>query len=165
MKKLLILIAVLITAIAVGSLFEKTVNEVRVSGTSNFGDISLTGNLTTGGSYATTTSSSSNSVLFERDIMGYSTVVVTGASSTATTVVKLPATSTITTLIPNSGDTYRFTIVNATTTGVSTLTLTTNTGITMRLASSTPIIPVNGNAEVTLIRKSNTDVIANVQNY
>jgi len=35
----------------------------------------------------------------------------------------------------------------------------------MRVASSTPIVPVNGNAVVTLIRKANTDVIANVENY
>jgi len=163
MKNLLIVsIALAIIALSF-TVFSK--EAIRVSGTSNFSDITLTGNLTTGGSYATTTSSSSNSVLFERDISGYSVIVVTGASSTATTVLKLPATSTITNLIPNSGDTYRFTIVNATTTGVSTLTITTNTGIAMRVASSTPIVPVNGNAVVTLIRKANTDVIANVENY
>ena len=163
MKKILILIVLATIGFLVGTSLSK--QEVRVSGTSNFSDIALTGNLTTGGIYSTTTSSTTNSILAERDIAGYATIVVTGASSTGTTVLKLPTVSSLSTLIQNSGDTYRFTIVNATTTGSSTLTVTTNTGVTMRMASSTPIIPVNGNAEVTLIRKNSTEAIANVQTY
>lgn len=139
---------------------------VSFAGTSNFGDITLSGNLTRGGYYATTTSSSTNATLAQSEIRGYSTIVVTGASSTATNTLKLPASSTLAAsfpevaLIPNTGDQYSFAIVNATTTGASTITVTTNTGITLSKATSTAIIPVGGTGTVNLIRKANTDVIA-----
>lgn len=121
------------------------------------GETSLQG-LTQGGGVLELATSTGTTVLTEAQMLAsnYIRVMVnTGTTATLT----LPATSTMTTLIPNAGDSRDFCIENATS---STMALTIAAGTGIRLVASTNAMDVIDETEVsciTFIRESDTDVL------
>lgn len=119
--------------------------------------------LTEGGldSIATT---STNYTLLQSDFLNNSLIAFT-ANGGATTI-NLPASSTLTTFIPNPGDISSDVIYAASTTGGINLTVSGGTGTTLLSASSTAIIPPTKVANLKFIRLPNSsiDVIMSVAN-
>lgn len=103
--------------------------------------------------YATTTTTAT---LLNTELNGYSVISVTpnGASLTLT----LPATSTLTTFVPNAGDNTTVFVRNATTTAGVNLTLAAGTGMTLKMATSTNALTPGSLAKLIFIRKTNTDM-------
>lgn len=81
------------------------------------------------------------------------------------TTLTLPASSTLSTLIPVDGNWTEKTIENATTTSGISITLAAGTGITLQTASTTgaKIDPKKG-AFLRLLRLANTDIMAYLSN-
>ena len=78
--------------------------------------------------------------------------------------LSFPASSTLSALIPNSGDTREIFIRNASTTAAMDLTISGGTGVLLKTASSSNIVLGDTDganyAIVRLIRKANTDIEA-----
>jgi len=81
--------------------------------------------------------------------------------------LSFPASSTLTSFIPTSGQTRTLFIRNATTTASIDLTISGGTGVLLKNASSSPSAPtISGDTDganygvITLIRKANTDIEA-----
>lgn len=73
----------------------------------------------------------------------------------------LPATSTLTTIIPNAGDVRQYYFQNASTTAAATITFAAGTGIDLQFAEATGgDLVLNGLdwAKLTFIRQADTDV-------
>lgn len=118
-------------------------------------------------SYSNATSTVATSYTVEQaDILNYDTMLLTlnKADSTFT----LPATSTLTAMVPTAGDRQDFCIYNATTTAGIDLTIAAGTGIDLEVASSTntgavsaPVLTILGGSTgcFSFIRKTNTDIL------
>lgn len=129
-----------------------TCNGFRVSAG---GAITASSTSASGGNLSTTTGATASTTLVASDLL-YSTMhvnpnLVVGATLT------LPATSTLTSYLPNVGDTVRFNIVNATTTTVY-ITLAGGTGTILQSQSSTTRIYPTQSGMLFAVRKSNTDI-------
>ncbi len=134
---------------------------------------SMSGLLTLDGgllhSYASATSSTATSVtLKQADIVNFDTVLYT--PTVAAVTVTFPASSTLTSMVPNAGDTQDQCWINATSTAAATITFAEGTGVILQVASSTTNIgdqPVRagGTACFHFIRKTNTDINAVFTRY
>lgn len=107
-------------------------------------------------SYPNSTSTSATTyTLVEADILHYNTVLITLSGGAAT--FTLPATSTITNLVPNAGDMEEQCWIPAT----NTLTFAAGTGIDLETASSSPtdLTILAGNTGcLKYIRQADTDI-------
>lgn len=72
----------------------------------------------------------------------------------------LPASSTLSSFLPNASDCRDLTIINATTTAGASFTLGGGTGTLLRKASSTAAVLPGGAALLRVCRKADTDLIA-----
>lgn len=128
---------------------------------SSDGALTSASTITSGGILSTTTSLS---ITLKQSDLGYSTISEVPIVGSIT--LTLPASSTLTSFIPNSGDRTYVTLVNATTTNAINLTIAGNTGTILTNSSTTAVIPAalkngvltNGVANLLFIRKPNTDV-------
>lgn len=128
----------------------------------NFTNVEIEGYLfvgdtfTRGGLLATSTVATSTGALKERDL-SYSTIFVDHPAGALT--YTLPASSTVTSLIPNAGDRIEVLIFNN---GTTTITVAGSTGTALKSASSTAVINANGIGILNLVRKPNTDISASI---
>lgn len=114
-------------------------------------------------SYTLSTTTPASMTLRESDIL-YSTILVTPTVGAAT--LTLPASSTLTTIVPTAGDRARLVIVNASTTAGQALTIAGGTGVLLSKATTTATILSGGQGVgiIEFIRKTNTDIVANFIN-
>lgn len=166
----------------------QSVSKVLVGGVTNYDTIettALTVGTNCGNDYSTCTGASISSVgkIIEAGVLSTTTSVSTVlqptdlAYSTINMVpivgditITLPATTTsgMSTFLPNAGDKTTIEFVNATTTQVANITLAGNTGVLLTNASTSAVLRasfkngtfVNGVGHLLLIRKSNTDISA-----
>lgn len=121
-----------------------------------------TNTLTTSGTINSTSTSGTANTLTQFDLNGFSEVAVTINVSTLTWT--LPASSTLTTFIPLSGNKTIITFANATTTAAANLTLAGGTGTFLSTASSTRNVNSDRSAELSCVRLPSTDVQCNLLN-
>lgn len=107
-------------------------------------------------SSANSTSTPASMTMRESDFAGYSSLLITPTVGAVT--MTLPASSTISTLIPSTGDWVDFTVVNATTSAFA-ITFAGATGVTLQQASSTLVLGNQQIAVLRLIRLASTDII------
>ncbi len=75
----------------------------------------------------------------------------------------LPASSTMSDIIPNVGDYRTFFIRNATTTPDAIVILAAGTGWDVEMGTSTPTIYVDDHLIIEMVRKNNTDIFAKIR--
>lgn len=75
--------------------------------------------------------------------------------------LSLPASSTLSSIVPNASDCRDITIINATSTAGASFTLAGGTGTLLRKASTTAAVLPGGAAVLRVCRKADTDIIAN----
>ena len=112
-----------------------------------------------GGIYATSTNGSA-STLLSTDIATNNIVDMTWNFAAGT--LTLPATSTMSNIAPNPGDSRTIWIRNASPTAATSTTIAAGTGMTLKLAaSSTPLLvgdtDADNTARIEFVRKSDTD--------
>jgi len=178
-SKILWGVAVVALIIATIGLFTPVVSTVSglVSGTTNYDSLELSSLFTSNGgilkSYTNASSSVTTGTLAQADILNYDTLLLTPSGAAATKTLTLPATSTLTSMVPTAGDQQDLCIYNATGTAASTITLAAGTGIDLeRVATSTTsgaagvlVIPANGYACLKFIRQTDTDIGALMTSY
>ena len=123
---------------------------------------SMSGLLTLDGgtlkSSTNSTSTTATSYTFvQADLLNYDTMLMTPNVGDLT--LTLTASSSLTSLVPNTGDTYELAIVNASTTAGIDITLAGGTGTLLRKATTTATILANSVGILQFIRKANTDII------
>lgn len=106
--------------------------------------------ITVGRQYATTTNQSAVTLL-NTELIGYSNIRIFASTSSVT--VTLPASSTLSTFVPNAGDMTTVVFKNATTTAGINLGLVAGSGLSLIKASSTATTTANGLIEAIFIRK------------
>lgn len=115
----------------------------------------------TQGGGITATTSSTTAILLATDIDTENVVEVTPANGATT--LTLPATSTMTNIIPNAGDTRTIWIRNATTSASTGLTIAAGTGMTLKNGASSTALLVgdtdgDNTMRVDMVRKSDSDI-------
>jgi len=128
------------------------------SGTLDVSGETVVEGLTSGNGVFNLATSTGTTVLTEANLLAYNYIrMMVNTGSTA--ALTFPATSTMTTLLPNAGDSRDFCIENATS---STMALTITAGAGIRLVASTNAMDVIDETEVsciTFIRESDTDIL------
>jgi hypothetical protein len=126
------------------------------------GNLTTTGTLTTATSVTTgninsTSTTATSQTLVQGDLSGYSMLAIT--PNTGALTLTLPASSTLTSLIPNAGNRFSIDFYNATGTAAATITVSTGTGITLEKATTTAIASKHiGRLEFT--RLPTSDIVA-----
>jgi len=77
----------------------------------------------------------------------------------------LPASSTLTSLIPNTGDRKTITFDNTTTTIQTDIAFANGVGTYLLYSSSTPRVMASSTGEITLIRRADTNVLVEFQSF
>lgn len=117
------------------------------------------------GVYASTTAAVAAGTLNESDILNYTSMDLTATGDTTHTLT-LPATSTMTTLIPNAGDYVMWHFRMIGTAAKASTTITAGTGIDLVENENGDVIIEAGNeAWLRFIRESDTDVTVSVDEY
>ena len=114
---------------------------------------------------ATTTTGANSATLSEADLLGFQYLTV-NIDRAADFTYTLPASSTLTSLLANTGERSTWCFDNATT-AVRNLIFASGTGIDLQMiATSTNIVEYVGPVDIgclTLIRKANTDLFGNLE--
>lgn len=112
---------------------------------------------TQGGGYLATSTDGTSETLLEATLLADNYIEMT--PNTGTFTWTLPATSTLTTLIPGEGDMREWLIHNATTSSGITMTLAAGTGIDLiAVTASDDVIDENEFARLSCWRQDDTDV-------
>jgi hypothetical protein len=116
---------------------------------------------------STTTTGGNAATLSQADLLAgeYYTVNINQASDFTYT---LPASSTLTTLLPSTGNQATWCFDNATSTGNIDLVFVAGTGIDLQMATSSSVLEYVQQTSmgcITLVRKSNTDLFGLLQIY
>lgn len=98
------------------------------------------------------TSSEGTGTYTAANITGKSTIL---HNATAALTATLPATSTLTTFVPNTGDRVSIVLVNI---GAGVLTIAGGTGMNVYNASSTLAMPATSAATLEFVRQADTDI-------
>ena len=119
-----------------------------------------------GGIYATSTLA--NSTLYAGDIAANNVVDMTLTQTSGT--LTLPATSTMTNIVPNPGDTRTLWVRNASTSAAVNLTIAAGTGMTFKNAASSTVLLIGDtdgdNAmKIILVRKADNDINVYLQKF
>lgn len=157
MKTIEKIIAVVLAIVLIGLVLRLNfaTSTQKYAGTTNLDSLYLTGNLTTGGSNATTTTATSQT-LVASDLTSGSVIFLKPTVGSVT--VTLPATSTLSTFLPNAGDSTMLIIHNATSTSGINITIAGGTGTLLKKATTTAAILPGGAAELYFYRKTDTDI-------
>jgi len=118
--------------------------------------ISDVGIITQGGVSISSSTAGTTATLPASYLLNYSNVNYTPNGATVT--LTLPASSSLSSLIPNTGDYIEKVITNATSTAASKITLAAGAGETIITASSTKDILSLGGGILRMVRKANTDI-------
>lgn len=123
-------------------------------------------------SYTNASSSVGTGTLKESDILGYDTFLAVPTGAAATKTLTFPATSTLTSFVPNAGDRQQTCFFNATTTAATTITFAAGTGIDLEVATSTAqtgafdlVLSADAMMCFEFLRKPNTDIVAGFVEY
>jgi len=161
MKKIILPIAIVaILLVAIGGWFAPAAIQESlgaIAGPDIFSDVRIHGTLTSGGRAMATSSTAATYTLTRAEIAPYNLITWTPNVNTTLT---LPATSTITDLVPNAGDVREILIYNASTTAAATITLAAGTGIDLQKNEDTADLAINGLdwAKLTFIRQADSDI-------
>lgn len=132
-------------------------NTLSVAATTTaLGQISAKGGILRSNTNSTSTTATSYTAV-EKDFYRYSTVILTPTVNSLT--LTLPASTTLTSMVPLAGDEADLTLLNGTTTAGKTITIAGGTGTLLRNATSTLVVPANSPAKLRFIRNSVTDVL------
>ncbi len=174
------IVAGVIITVAVFSVVPSSGN---LQGTTNLDSLSLSGDLTVAGlaTFGTSTSATSteaittgtaavlstttigNLTLAAADINNYGTILSTSTYLNAAFTMTLPASSTLSALVPNAGNRRRLWIINGTTTAGVNITLAGNTGVILNSATSTKTLRSGANALIEFFRSpTSTDIYATI---
>lgn len=122
-----------------------------------YSDLRVHGNLTSGGRHYATTTTASTYTMVRAELAPYNVLEINpGANITIT----LPATSTMTDIVPDAGDVRDFFIRNASTTAATTITLAAGAGMDLQKNEDTADLAIAGLdwAKLTFIRQSSGDI-------
>ena len=149
---------------AVGGSNQSVPSAPVLGGTTNYDALQLGDKLTTDGgilrSYTNSTSTTATTqTLLVGDILNYDTVILTPNVGALT--LTLPASSTLTAMVPTAGDVQETCFYNATSTAAATITFAAGTGINIVTASSTtglgiPSVQAGGTGCFKFIRQNAT---------
>lgn len=107
-------------------------------------------------SVANATTTGTAVTLQQSDLQPYNSLLVTPIVGSAT--VTLPASSTLSALLPKAGDIQQFLIVNSTSTAGINVTIAGGVGTLLKKASTTAAIAPGAVGELEFIRKANSDI-------
>lgn len=102
-----------------------------------------------------TSSTGTAQALTLKDISGYATILYT--PTVGSVKLTLPASSTLSSYLPKSGNATDLCIVNSTTTSGINITLASSTGMSIKVASTSAIIGSGSIGCMHVVRKANTD--------
>jgi hypothetical protein len=193
MNKIVITALVVLLALTGFNTFSVLTQKSPVLGGSTSGDWNVGGNLAVTGTSALTGATSFTSTLTASTFTQGGGVTSTSTSGAVVPLLasnfdtenvidvtlnvqdatlSFPATTTLTSFIPVSGQTRTLFIRNATTTATMDITITGGTGVLLKNASSSPSAAIiYGDTDganygrITLIRKANTDIEALLDQY
>lgn len=122
------------------------------------GETSVNGGFTYGDAAWSTSTSNTSETLTEANMLAYNYFRL--MSNTGASTYTLPASTTMTTLLPNAGDTREWIIENATSSSGITATIAAGTGIILKsVTNADDVIDETEVAELKCVRKPNTDVL------
>jgi hypothetical protein len=115
---------------------------------------------TQGGGITATTTAGAAATLVATDMDTENVIEVNNGTPSAT--ITLPATSTLSNIAPNAGDTRTIWIRNASPTAATSTTLAVGTGMTLKLAASSTVLLVgdtdaDNTARIEFVRKADSD--------
>ena len=138
--------------------------EVRGTTLTTTGAVAIGGRLTEGGAILASSTAGAADTITEAQLIAYSQIDYTPGDAAVT--LTLPATSTLTTLIPNAGDKVTFKIRNLDATAATSTTIAAGTGMDLVENENGDVVIEGGNeAYIRLIRESDTDVTVSVDEY
>lgn len=118
---------------------------------------------TEGGSVAPLTPTSSSITLTQANLLNNKVITFTASTTMPALTVTLPATSTMTTLLPDAGDYRTWIIENPFTAAATTTTIAAGTGIDLQEPDGqNVVIGINNYAWLTCFREASTDVVCRV---
>ena len=118
---------------------------------------------TQGGSVYSTTTTAAAHTFTEAELLNNSVLRFLGSATAAAMTATLPATSTMTTLLPNPGDSRTWFIENGYTAAATTTTIAAGTGIDLQEPDGqNVVIGINNYAKLTCFREVSTDVVCMV---
>lgn len=121
------------------------------------------GLLTEGGGVVTLTPTSNAITMTEANLLAGNVFTFTASSTMPALTVTLPATSTMTTFIPNAGDMHRFVIENPFLAAATTTTIAAGAGIDLQEPDGqNVVIGITNYAWLTCYREASTDVVCSV---
>lgn len=121
------------------------------------------GRLTEGGSVRATTTTVATETLTEAQLISNYVFNYTGSATAAAITVTLPATSTMTTLMPNAGDSSTWVFENDYGAAATTTTIAAGTGIDLQEPDGqNVVIAFTNKAYVSCYRRADTDVVCSV---
>lgn len=134
---------------------------VFISGTSTLATTTQGVTTNTGAQLATTTNG--NETLGANDLLSYASIISTSTFTTSALTITLPASSTLSALVPSAGNSRTIHFVNATTTALN-ITFAGNTGTILQTASTTKIVRSGGGSvDLTFYRPGTTsDAIGDI---
>lgn len=144
--------------------FEENLTLSTANLTATGGDTALattsTEVLTQGGGVYSTTTTASGHTFTEDELRYYSVFRFLGTDTAAAITATLPATSTMTSLLPNPGDRRSWIIENGYTAAATTTTIAAGTGIDLQETDGgNVVIGINNYAQLDCFREASTDVV------
>lgn len=116
-----------------------------------------------GGGVLEVTPTDGTTTLTEDQMLNYSVIVNTASTTSGTQTWTLPATSTLTSLLPEAGQFRTWLIKNENTVAATTTTIAAGTGIVLDEPDGQNVVIGGGaRAWITCVRDDNTDVICSV---
>lgn len=121
-----------------------------------------TTSITTGGLVLSTTTNG-NATLGASDLLNFGSIVSTSTFTNAALTLTLPASSTLSAMVPVAGQSRTIHFVNATTSATVIITLAGNTGTILQSATSSKAIRNGGSADLIFYRPgTTTDAIGDI---
>lgn len=118
---------------------------------------------TEGGSVFATTTTAATETLTEADLLNNKVLRFLGSATAAAITVTLPATSTMTSLLPDAGDTRTWVIENGYTAAATTTTIAAGTGVDLQEPDGqNVVIGINNYGWLRCFREVSTDVVCRV---
>lgn len=119
--------------------------------------------ITDGGAVYSTTTTIATHTFLASELEKYKVLRFLGSATAAAITATLPATSTMTHIIPNPGDTRTWVIENGYTAAATTTTIAAGTGIDLQEPDGqNVVIGINNYAFLTCFREVSTDIVCRV---
>lgn len=106
-------------------------------------------------SFPNSTTTGTAVTLQQSDIQPYNSLLVMPGVGAST--ITLPASSTLSAMVPKVGDVFQLMVINATS-STATVTIVGGTGTLLKKATTTPAVAPGSIGELEFVRKANTDI-------